>query len=235
MMDRTGIAGAECQRHVGGGRQHEVRRLVVHDIEDRHVVTGVLALPVYRAIRVHGRIAPVTGDQVVKVLLGIVPVAQRDDDVALDTLRPLRLREGQIALGDALGPLAEELVRDAAEIAGQQIGHVLAGLPRLGALHPGVRMALGALEMEFRDRAGRGLAELVAADAAVVLHDVEPIALLHLLGNAELVVRPELIRCRNLQHREPVDRRVVLRRLGLVGRDHRGEIEMLAGFALHLR
>ena len=90
-LDRAGVAGPERQRHVGRGRQHEVRRDVLHRIEDRHVVAGVLALPVHRPIGVDGRIAPVAGDQVMQILLVVVPVAQRDDDVALDTLRPRRL------------------------------------------------------------------------------------------------------------------------------------------------
>ena len=49
-LDRAGVAGPERQRHVGRGRQHEVRRDVLHRIEDRHVVAGMLALPVQRPV-----------------------------------------------------------------------------------------------------------------------------------------------------------------------------------------
>ena len=68
-LDRAGVAGPERERHVGRGRHHEVRRHVLHRIEDRHVVAGVLALPVHRTVGVDGRIAPVAGDQIVQVLL----------------------------------------------------------------------------------------------------------------------------------------------------------------------
>ncbi len=92
-FERAGVAGPEGVRHVGRRRQHEVGRDVLHHIEDRHVVAGMLALAVDRTIGIDGRVAPVAGDQVVQVLLRIVPVTQRDDDVAFDTLRPGRLRE----------------------------------------------------------------------------------------------------------------------------------------------
>ncbi len=71
--------------------------------------------PVDRTIGVDRRIAPVGGDQIVQVLLVVVPVAQRDHDVALDALRTCRLGERQLALLDALGPVGEILVRHAAE------------------------------------------------------------------------------------------------------------------------
>ena len=140
-LDRAGVAGSERQRHVGRGRQHEVRRHVLHRIEDRHVVAGMLALPVQRPIGVDGRVAPVARDQVVQILLVVVPVAQRDHDVALDALRPRRLGKRQFALGDALGPVAEILERHAAELAGGDGDHVLAGLAGLDATDPGVLVA----------------------------------------------------------------------------------------------
>src|SRR5207237_6754471 len=107
-----------------------------------------------------------------------------------------RLRERQFALLDALGPVREILEWRAAEVAGGLIDHVLAGLTRLDAAHPRFLVRLALIHVEFRDRAGRQLAELMAADAAIVLHRVEPIGLLDLVGNAVLVVRPELIRGR---------------------------------------
>ena len=231
-LDRAGVAGPERQRHVGRGRQHEVRRHVLDRIEDRHVVAGVLALPVQRPVAVDGRIAPVGRDQIVQILLGVVPVAQRDDDVALDALRPRRLGKRQLALRDALGPVAEILERHAAELTGGDGDHVLAGLAGLDAAHPGLFVGLDRVHVELRDRAGRELAELVAADAAVVLHAVE------IVGDLDVgrrVLAAEDLGLRDLHHRVPVDRRVVLRGFRLVRRRHRGQIELLAGLALHLR
>ena len=231
-LDRAGVAGPERQRHVGRGRQHEVRRDVLHRIEDRHVVAGMLALPVQRPVGVDGRIAPVAGDQVVQILLVVVPVAQRDDDVALDALRPRRLGNRQLALRDALGPVAEILERHAAELTGGDGDHVLAGLSGLDAAHPGFFVRLDRVHVELRNRAGRELAELMAADAAVVLHAVE------IVGDLDVVRRvlaAEDLGLRDLHHRVPVDRRVVLRGFRLVRRRHRRQIELLAGLALHLR
>src|SRR5437899_13020562 len=73
----------------------------------------------------------------------------------------------------------------------------------------------------------------MAADAAVVLHQVEPIGLLDLLR--DLAVLPaELARRRNLQQRVPIDRRVILRRGRLLRCRPRAQIELLTGLAVHL-
>ena len=80
----------------------------------------------------------------------------------------------QLALGDAVGPLAEILERRAAEVAGELVGHLLAGLAGLDAPHPGLLARLkwpncaGIVRVSL-------LAELVAADAADVLHLLEPV------------------------------------------------------------
>ena len=100
-------------------------------------VGAVLGRAVQRAVRVDGRVAAVAGDQVVQVVLLVHPVAQRDDDVALDALRPLRLGERQFALGDAVGPVAVVGERRVAQ-GGQLVRSSAARLPRLHAAHPGV-------------------------------------------------------------------------------------------------
>ena len=161
-----------------------------------------------------------------------MPVAQRDDDVALDALRPRRLGKRQLALRHALGPVAEILERHAAELAGGDGHHVLAGLAGLDAAHPGFLVRLDRVHVELRNRAGRELAELMAADAAVVLHAVEIVGDLHVRRTRPCCRR---LRIRDLHHRVPVDRRIVFRRRRLVRRRHRGQIELLAGLALHLR
>ena len=231
-LDRAGVAGPERQRHVGRGRQHEIRRHVLDRVEDRHVVAGVLALPVQRPVAVDGRIAPVGRDQVVQILLVVVPVAQRDHDVALDALRPRRLCIGQLALRHALGPVAEILERHAAKLTGGDGDHVLAGLAGLDAAHPRLFVGLDRVHVELRNRAGRQLAELMAADAAVVLHGVEVVGDLDVVRR---VLAAEYLGLRDLHHRVPVDRRVVLRGFRRIGGRHRGQIELLAGLALHLR
>ncbi len=89
----------------------------------------------------------------------------------------------------------------------------------------------GELAEPFRERARRELAHLMATDAAVVLHQVEPIGLLDLLRNVAVLLA-ELAGRRDFQHRVPIDRRVILRRGRLVGRRHRAQIELLAGLAV---
>src|SRR5947208_3323743 len=83
---------------------------------------------VERSVGVDGRTAPVRRDQVVQILLVGAPFPGRDHDVALDALRPRRLAFRQLALGDAVGPFAVVLERHAAKIAGELVGHLLAGL-----------------------------------------------------------------------------------------------------------
>ena len=160
------------------------------------------------------------------------PLPRRDDDVALDALRPRRLVLGQLALGDAVGPIAEILERHAAELSGNPVRHELAGLSGGDAAHPRVRTGLELAELR-RDGARRFLPELMAADAVDVTHALAP-------GLARDVLRDigraaEILLRRHFHHRVPVDRRIILRRRPLVGRRHRREIELLAGLGAHLR
>jgi hypothetical protein len=73
----------------------------------------------------------------------------------------------------------------------------------------------------------------MAADAAVVLHQIEPIGQMGFRWNIALAA--ELVGARNFQHRVPVDRRIDLRRRGVVRRRHRGQVQLLAGIAIDLR
>ena len=84
-----------------------------------------------------------------------------------------------------------------------------------------------------RERARGKLAQLMAADATVVLHRVEPFVLGYLGRNCALAA--ELARVRNLHHGIPIDRRIVLRRGGLVRRHHRLQVESLARSGFDLR
>ena len=139
----------------------------------------------------------------------------------------------QLALGDAIGPVAEISIRRAAEVAGERIDHQRGGLARHGAAAPGVLARLELAERR-RDRAGGELAELVTADAGPVLDHAEPLGLGDLVGNI-VVLLAELAGVRDLEHRVPVDRRIIFSRLGLVRRGHRLEIELLARLAVDLR
>src|SRR5207248_1610115 len=105
--------------------------------------------------------------------------------------------------------------RRAAEVAGQLHRHLLARLPGLDATHPGLLRILELAERRL-DGARRGLAELVAADAADVLHLLQPIDLRALLRN--LGMAAEFARRRYLEHRVPINRRVILRRRRVIRR-----------------
>ena len=201
-------------------------------VEDRHHVGRVFGRAVHRPVRIHSRIATVRGDQVVQVSLGLAPFPGRDHDVALEALRPRRLGMRQLALGDAVGPVGKILERRTAEPSGKRVHHVLGGLARLHATHP---RFLRRLELAERDgkRARGQLPELMTADAVAVLHRGEPVDLRDLLRN--LALAAELARLRDLHHRIPVDRRIVLRRRLHIRRLDRGQVERLARLAVDLR
>ena len=127
---------------------------------------------------------------------------------------------------------AKYLIGEPAELARQDVHHERARLPGLGARHPGLGVAREFTQAR-RERARRHLAHLMAADAAVVLHQVEPVGLLDLVGNVAVLLA-ELAGVRDLQHRIPVDRRIGFCRLGLVLRRHRTQVQLLAGLAVDL-
>src|SRR5262249_24375864 len=137
----------------------------------------------------------------------------------------------QLALGDAVGPVAEIFERDAAELSGNPVGHLLAGLPGLDAAHPrfcaGLELAEGG-----RDRPGRLLAQLMAADAVDVVYLPEPVLASDVLR--DITRAAELARRRNFQHREPIGCRIILRCRRLIRRRHRAQIELLARLAVDL-
>ena len=222
-LDRAGMARSKRDRHSRIGHRHlEERHRVGLRIEDRAVVGRIFRRAVQQAVGVDRRIAPIRRDQVVHVLVGRRPVPGGDDEVALDAGRPRRLVLRQLALGDAVGPVAEILVRHAAELAGDAVGHHLAGLAGGDAAHPGVLAGLELAELR-RDGAGRLLAELMAADAVDVVHLLAPAVARDVLRNvgraAEVLLR------RNLHHHVPVDRRIIVRGRGRVRRGHRRQIE----------
>src|SRR5262249_51829611 len=111
-----------------------------------------------------------------QVLLGAAPLPPRHDDVALEPLRPRRLAGRQLALGDAFRPIGVILERYAAKIPGQLVQHLLAGLSRRNTAHPRLFVRLE-FAQSWWERARRQLPQLVTADAADVLHLLEPVDL----------------------------------------------------------
>src|SRR5262245_2512363 len=93
---------------------------------------------------------------------------------------------GQFALRDTVRPIREVGEGDGAQVLDKLIEHLLAGLPRLDAPEPHF---LGRIELAQRVRhlfwecARRELSQLMAANATIILHCIEPSALRYLGGN----------------------------------------------------
>jgi len=100
-------------------------------IEDGHVVGGVLRISEERPVGVHGREAAIGRDEIVQVALRLALRPPRDDDVALQAPRTMRLRVRELPLRHAIGPVGEVLERRAAQRARERRHH---GLPRLAGL-----------------------------------------------------------------------------------------------------
>ncbi len=128
-IERRRVSRTEVERHLRiPHRRLEGRRHVLHRIEDRHRVRAVLGRPEQRPVGVDRRVPAIARDEIVEIVLLVHPVAQRDDDVAFDALRPRRLGERQFALGDAIGPVAEVGERHLAEVV-QLVEHLLPDCP----------------------------------------------------------------------------------------------------------
>ena len=117
------------------------RRLcVMHRVEDRLRVARQLGVAIDRAVGVDRGLAPVGRRQIVEIVLGVEPVAHRDDKVALDTDRPRRAASRQFARLDAIGPIGErgELAAFGGHKLRDEAHHVVAGRPDRQAIGPGV-------------------------------------------------------------------------------------------------
>src|SRR5262249_3392715 len=97
--------------------------------------------------------AAIGRDEGMEICLLGAPLPLGHDYVALDALRARRLALGQLALGDAVGPIAEILERHAGELAGEPIHHELAGL---SGGHPAYPRFLMGLELAELGRNGAG-------------------------------------------------------------------------------
>ena len=171
-----------------------------------------------------------------QVGLGIGPVPHRDDGVTLDALRALRLRGRQLARGNPVGPIAEHLQRALGAHSLCVIDHIGTGLPGLDSSRPSLVAGFELSEL-LGDGAGRLVAQLVTSNAAIRLDHVQVLTLApH--GCVDAVASRagprEITRLRDLDHRIPIDRRIVLGRSQITGRLHGREIKDLAGLAVDL-
>ena len=200
---------------------------VLHRIEHRQHVGALLGRAVELAVGVYGGISLVGGDLVVQVRARLAPVPERDDDAALRALRPRRALVRNVAGGDAIGPVAE-LAQHALGIgAPEHVHHRVHRLPRGNAASPRLLRRLELAE-GMRDGARRGIAERMAADAAVRLQRIEPLHLVRRLAKREFVLR------RHAEHGVPVGRGVILRGRAFVRRDARLQAKERSGLRLHL-
>ena len=139
------------------------------------------------------------------------------------------LGERQLAGGDAVRPVAEQVERplrvEPADVARHEHLRAARHAGAAPRLRPRSRTRRAPCGIVARSRR----AERVARLAGAALDDVQPLAL-----------ALDLLRCGNslfagtLQHREPVDRRIILRRRRRVRRRHRRQVEQLARRGLHL-
>src|SRR5262249_35293161 len=146
---------------------------------------------------------------------------------ALDALRPRRLRLRQFAGGDAVGPVGE-IAYGARSINFADVAdHDLGRRADLQPVRPG-RIGRVELAERLRDEPRRLVAELVARAAAERLDAGEPLALApdllrHAVPGGTGARKQALLR--DLEHREPPLRRIVLGRRGFARRRHGAEVE----------
>ena len=205
-------------------------------IEHRHEIGALLGRAVDRAVGVDARIAFVAGDRVVEIVLLAPPFPAGDDDIAFDALRPRRLLEGQLAAGNAVGPVGEKRERLLRAEAPERHRHVLHCLTRLHAPCPGIRRVLEVAEILGKRAHALGAQRM--AGLAGVLERVDPVVLiLHDFGDAVALITAagELALVGNLEERIPVHAGVVFRGRGLTRRRHRRQIDPLARRAFDLR
>ena len=146
------------------------------------------------------------------------PVPERDDHVALDALRPLRLGERQFTCGNPIGPVGEHgqgpLGVETADVA----GHEELRLPRHQPPLPGFNRVLESTQFPRNcPRARR--AERVTRAASADLDDIEPLALALDIRQRKFALRWRI------EERPPVHRRVVLRCFLFTRCQNGGEVE----------
>ncbi len=227
-LDRRRMARSQADWHarITHGRL-ECGRRVVLDVQDRNLVRAVPRRSEQRAVHVHRRVPLVARDEIVQVVLLVHPVAERDDDVPLDALGAGRLRVRQLAPGDPVGPFRQIPDGRATHLIRGLVDHLLARLARLDAPRPGL-LGRGERAEPRRQRPRGLLTELMAADAAVALQQIQVVSLCDALGDA--AASAELGWGWNVHHRVPVDGGVVLGRGRVARGGHGGQVHVAAGF-----
>src|SRR6516164_7953090 len=121
-------------------------------------------------------------------------------------------KTAKFALGDPIGPVAEILECELRIEPTDRIDHPGHGLSRLNAPRPRVR---GVIEMAERggDRARAGSADAVAGDAIGGLDNIQAgLLTFDVLRHVLVAFRAaEVTLLRDVQHRIPVHRRIILR------------------------
>ena len=183
---------------------------VVHRIEHRQIVAAFLGRSIDQAVRVDGRIALVGRDLVMQIGFRIGPVPLRDDDIALDALRPRRRCRPAVRRSRCGWSSRRTRPWRAA-------GRV-ASSPPIMALPawPDCTRRIHACAGESRfaniggNRARVFVAELMAGFAAIGLDQMEPLALVFDVRRDAVAGRPrarEFVLLRHFQQRVPVIRR----------------------------
>src|SRR6516225_11957296 len=140
-----------------------------------------------------------------EVRLRIGPVPLRDDEVALEALRPGR-RGRNFAAGDPVRPIGEHCDRAILAQCVEAAGHLLAGLPGLNATLPRLGRTVERAE-GLRDLARSFRAELVTRRAATGFQTLNIVGLtLDARGDAVAArrVARELALLGHVDQREPV-------------------------------
>ena len=227
----------EVRRHRG---RREARRDFARVVarRDRDLVSRVLdgiddrelAVPrrrrVHRAVGVHRRVVLVGRDLVVHERVVGAPVPEREHDVALDALRPRRLRR-HLAVCDPRGPVREHARAGLRAEHRERAGHRAAAHAELRAIDPRLLRRLESQVVHVAQRARDRGAELVT-EVALALDVVDPHALLGQRGRNPVAARArarELAPRGRLEQREPVVAGIDLRGVGRRRRDLRGELE----------
>ena len=163
------------------------------------------------------------------------PLPHADYDIALDTLRPLRLFSRQFSCGNAIGPVRKQRQRFWPELAKCQ-SHVCS---RLACLYPACpclqRIARGG---PFLLKRTHTLGAERVARLARILHGIDPVMLcLHHFPNTVAVHTGtwKFAFRGNLKQRVPVNAWIVFGRGGGAWCLHGGEIELPSDFRLHFR
>ena len=135
-IESCGMTRTEIERHAGVAHRSDERgRDVLHRIENRQSVGAVLGRSNKRAVTIHRREATIARNQIVQILFVVHPVAERDDDVALDALWSRRLGKRQFPHGNPIRPVTVVGERHLAEVV-QLVQHLRTRLARLNSSSP---------------------------------------------------------------------------------------------------